>query len=108
VIDRRSKSLYACPLESDEYRMPVGGRLAIYRSRNGGESWEPMMRGLPSEPYYAGVLRGALAVDGLDPTGVYLGSTSGDVFISGDAGETWQRLAIRLPRVLSVAAYVED
>jgi hypothetical protein len=108
VIDPRTKHLYAVPLESDEYRIPVGGRFTISRSRNGGESWEPLTHGLPSEPYYAGVLRGALAVDGLDPTGIYVGSTSGDVFVSGDAGETWQRLPFRLPRVLSLAAYVED
>jgi hypothetical protein len=107
-IDPRTKNLFAVPMESDEYPMPVGGRFTIYRSRNGGESWEPLMHGLPSGPYYAGVLRGALAVDGLEPTGIYVGSTSGDVFVSGDAGETRQQLPVRLPRVLSVAAYVED
>ena len=48
-----------------------------------------------------------MAVDGLDPAGVYVGSTSGDVFISADAGDTWQALPFRLPRVLSVAAYGE-
>jgi len=108
TIDPRTKSLYAFPMESDEYRMPVGGRFAIYRSRSGGDSWQPLTEGLPREPTYAGVLRGALAVDGLDPTGVYVGSTAGDVFASADAGETWQRLPVRLPRVLSVAAFVED
>ncbi len=108
AIDPRTRTLFVFPMESDEYRMPVGGRLAVYRSRNRGDSWEPLTKGLPTEPSYAGVLRGGLAVDGLGPAGVYVGTTSGDVFISGDAGDSWQRLPLRLPRVLSVGAYVED
>lgn len=108
AIDRRTKSLFSFPMESDEYRMPVGGRFAVYRSRNGGDSWEALTKGLPREPSYAGVLRGALAVDTLDPAGVYVGSTAGDIFVSADGGEAWQRLPVRLPRVLSVATYVED
>jgi hypothetical protein len=108
AFDRRTKSLFAVPLESDEYRLPAGGRLAVYRSQNGGDSWEAMTDGLPTEPYYGTVLRGALAVDGLEQSGVYVGSTAGDVFVSTNVGQTWQRLPFRLPRVLSVAAYVED
>lgn len=108
VIDSRTKALFSFPMESDEYRLPVDGTCRVYRSRNAGESWEPLSRGLPSPPYYAGVLRGAMAVDGLDPAGVYVGSTSGDVFVSADEGDSWQTLPWTLPRVLSVAAYVED
>jgi photosystem II stability/assembly factor-like uncharacterized protein len=108
AIDPHSKALFAFPMESDEYRMPVDGRCRIYRSRNGGDSWEPTGRGLPEGHYHAGVLRGALAVDGLDPAGVYAGSTSGDLFASADGGDSWQTLPCRLPRILSVQAYVED
>ncbi|HEX6211452.1 MAG TPA: exo-alpha-sialidase [Methylomirabilota bacterium] len=107
-IDRRTRHLFAVPLESDEYRMPVGGRFAVYRSRNGGDSWEPLTRGLPQEPSYTSVLRGALDVDGLDPAGVYIGSSQGDVFVSADGGDDWLRLPCRLPRVLSVRTYVEE
>jgi photosystem II stability/assembly factor-like uncharacterized protein len=107
AIDARSGTLFSFPLESDEYRLPVGGRCRVYRSRTKGETWEALSAGLPEEPYYGTVLRGGLAVDELAPTGVYVGSTAGDVFVSADAGESWQTLACRLPRVLSVAAYVE-
>jgi hypothetical protein len=107
AIDPHSKSLFAFPMESDEYRLPVGGRFRIYRSRNGGDSWEPLERGLPREPTYAGVLRGALAVDGLEPAGVYVGSTAGSVYASADGGDSWQALPGTLPRILSVRAYVE-
>lgn len=107
AIDPRTKTLFSFPLESDEYRMPVGGQCRIYRSRNGGDSWEPTGRGLPEQQYQANVLRGAMAVDALDPAGIYVGSTSGDLFASGDGGDSWQPLPCRLPRILSVKAYVE-
>jgi photosystem II stability/assembly factor-like uncharacterized protein len=107
AIDARGHNVYAFPMESDEYRLPVGGRCRIFRSRNKGDSWEPLEKGLPREPYYASVLRGALSVDALEPTGVYAGSTSGDVFASADGGNSWQTLSCRLPRILSVAAYEE-
>ena len=108
VIDPRTKALFSFPMESDEYRLPVDGRFRIYRSRNGGDSWEALARGLPEAPCYAGVLRGAMAVDTLEPTGVYVGSTSGKVFVSADGGESWQPLPPTLPRILTVAAYVEE
>jgi len=107
AIDPRTKALFSYPMESDEYRLPVEGRCRVYRSRNRGESWEATGRGLPEGPYHAGVLRGAMSVDALDPCGVYVGSTSGDLFASADGGESWQSLPCRLPRILSVKAYVE-
>lgn len=107
AIDPHTRALFAFPMESDEYRLPVGGRFRVYRSRDEGDSWHEVGAGLPDAPVYAGVLRGAMAVDGLDPIGVYVGSTSGDVFASADGGESWQALPCRLPRVLSVKAYVE-
>lgn len=108
VIDEKSGTLFSFPMESDEYRLPVEGRCRVYRSRTRGDSWEPTSGGLPDAPYYGSVLRGAMAVDNLDPVGVYVGSTSGDVFLSSDGGESWQTLGTRLPRVLSVRAYVEE
>jgi hypothetical protein len=108
AIDPRTRTLFAFPMESDEYRVPVDGKCQVYRSRTLGDSWEAVGTGLPQGPYYGSVLRGALAVDGLDPVGVYMGTTSGDVFVSPDAGDSWQALGLRVPRVLSVAAYVED
>jgi len=105
TIDPRTRTLFAFPLESDEYRMPKNGRFRVYRSANGGDSWEELSAGLPGCPAYAGVLRGAMDVDGLDPCGVYIGSTAGEVFASADGGDHWQRLPVTLPRILSVRAY---
>jgi photosystem II stability/assembly factor-like uncharacterized protein len=106
AIDPHTRTLFSFPLESDEYRLPVDGQCRVYRSRDGGDSWEPTSRGLPGN-YYATVLRGGMAVDALDPAGVYIGSTSGDLFASSDGGESWQTLPCRLPRILNVKAYVE-
>jgi len=107
TIDPTTRALFVVPLESDEYRMPPEGRLRVYRSRNGGDSWEPLVRGLPQVHAYAGVLRGALAVDGLVPVGVYFGTTAGNLYASADGGETWQTIPVTLPRILSVSAFLE-
>ena len=107
AIAPKTKALFIVPLESDEYRMPPEGRLRVYRSRNGGNSWEPLTRGLPQEHAYTAVLRGALAVDGRDSPGVYFGTTSGTLYASRDEGETWQMIPVTLPRILSVTAFEE-
>jgi hypothetical protein len=104
ALDPRSRTVYSVPLEGDNFRFPHGGRLRVYRTRDGGERWEPLERGLPAN-CYANVLRGALAVDGLDPCGVYLGTTAGTVYASRDGGESWSTISCTLPKVLCVAAF---
>ena len=108
VMDRRTRALFAVPLESDEYRMPKDGKLRVYRSTDGGDSWQALSKGLPQEHAYAGVLRAAVDVDHLDPCGVYMGTTSGDVYVTADAGESWTALPCRLPRINCVAAFVDE
>ncbi len=107
AIDRRTRALFAVPLESDERRLPVEGKLRVYRSRNGGDSWEPLSRGLPQKDSYGTVLRSALATDSLEPCGIVFGTTAGTVHASDDGGESWQTLPCTLPRVLSVTTFVE-
>ncbi len=107
VMDRRKKAIYIIPLESDEYRIPKDGKFRVYRSRNGGDSWEPLSNGLPEEKSFAGVLRGAMDADQLDPCGVYVGTTSGDLYASADGGESWSRVPARFPRIMCVAAFRE-
>lgn len=104
--DRKQRALFAVPLESDEYRMPVGGRLRVYRSTNAGDSWHPLERGLP-EVAYTGVLRHSLATDDHDPCGIYVGTTSGTIHASADGGETWRDLPGNFPRILHLSAWTE-
>ncbi len=103
---RDSDTLFVVPLESDEYRYLLEGRLRVYRTRDGGDRWQELQAGLPTTPHYTGVLRGAMSTDSLDPCGVYFGTTAGQVFWSADEGEQWGVLPCTLPRISSVTAAV--
>jgi len=95
------------PLESDEFRCTPEGKLRVYRTRDGGTSWEPLSDGLPQDGAFETVLRDALAVDSLEDVGVYFGTRSGKIFGSVDAGARWSELADGLPPVVSVKAAVD-
>ncbi len=100
---------YIIPVDSDEFRCSCDGRLRVYRTRNGGTSWEPLLRGLPQKGAYETVLRDSLSADALDPVGIYFGTRSGQLFGSRDDGKTWQRILEGLPSVVCVrSAVVED
>jgi len=77
-------------------------RAAVWRSRDGGQSWQAMRAGLPQKGCFFTVLRQAMAGDDRDPAGLYFGTNSGSVFGSIDEGETWQEIARHLPTVLAV------
>lgn len=87
-------------------RWPVGNALAVYRTEDGGTTWTPLAQGLP-DAVYAGVLRDAFTRDAERPLGLYLGTTSGELYASADEGQHWQEVARHLPRILSVAAVAE-
>jgi len=95
-------TVYVVPITSDSEHYPPEGRLRVYRSRVGGDEWEPLTRGLPQSDCYVNVLREAMAVDDLDPCGIYFGTTGGQVYASPDGGESWNAIVRDLPRVLSV------
>ena len=94
AVDSRGFA-YVVPLESDEYHMPPDGRFRVFRSADGGDSWQPV--GDPLEKVYTSILRGALDVDELDPSGIYVGTSSGTVMIAANGG--WQILPAVLPRI---------
>ena len=96
------ETVYVVPITSDSEHFPPDGRLRVYRSRTGGDEWEPLTRGLPQQHCYVNVLRDAMAVDSLDKCGVYFGTTGGQVYASADAGDTWSPIVRDLPTVLSV------
>jgi photosystem II stability/assembly factor-like uncharacterized protein len=96
------ETIYVVPIKSDSEHYPPGGRLRVYRSRTGGHEWEALTNGLPQRHCYVNVLRDAMAVDGLDPCGVYVGTTGGQVYASADAGDRWAPIARNLPAVVSV------
>jgi len=95
-------TVYVVPITSDSHHFPPDGRLRVFRSRSGGNEWEPLTKGLPQSDCYVNVLRDAMAVDSLDECGVYFGTTGGQVYVSPDAGNTWKPIVRDLPAVLSV------
>jgi len=99
---RNPDCVYIVPVESDQFRCTCDGRLRVYRTRNAGASWEPLMRGLPQKDAYETVLRDALVTDRLSPVGIYVGTRSGQLFVSRDEGKSWQKIMEGLPPVLCI------
>jgi hypothetical protein len=105
VIDvhaHEPETVYVVPITSDREHFPPEGKLRVYRSRTGGNDWEPLSNGLPQRDCYVDVLRDAMAVDSCESCGVYFGTTGGQVYASADSGDTWAPIVRDLPAVLSV------
>jgi photosystem II stability/assembly factor-like uncharacterized protein len=83
-------------------RMPIGGKPAVYATRDAGATWQRQDRGMPPEQGWFTVKRQALAADTLDPVGLYFGTTGGEVWGSRDEGSQWQCLRMHLPHIYSV------
>ena len=96
------ETIYVVPIKSDSEHFTPEGKLRVYRSKTGGDEWEPLTNGLPQKDCYVNVLRDAMAVDSLDACGIYFGTTGGQVYCSPDGGDTWEAIAQTLPGVLSV------
>lgn len=90
------------PAVKDERRVPVDGRMVVARTRDGGRSFEVLRGGLPQEHAYDLVYRHGLDVD---ETGarVAMGSTTGSLWVSEDAGEGWRLVSAHLPPIYQVA-----
>jgi photosystem II stability/assembly factor-like uncharacterized protein len=100
------ETVYVVPITSDSLHYPPEGKLRVYRSKSGGNEWEPLTKGLPQQDCYVNILREAMAVDTLDECGIYFGTTGGQVYASADAGDTWAAIVRDLPAVLSVEVQV--
>jgi len=96
------ETVYVVPITSDYLHVAHEGKLRVYRSRSGGDDWEPLTKGLPQANCYVNVLRDAMAVDRLDDGGIYFGTTGGAVYCSPDGGDSWEAIVHDLPAVLSV------
>ena len=105
VIDvhaHEPETVYVLPIKSDGEHFVHEGKLRVFRSKTGGNEWEPLTKGLPQKDCYVNVLRDAMSVDTLDKCGIYFGTTGGQVYCSPDAGDSWAPIVRDLPAVLSI------
>jgi photosystem II stability/assembly factor-like uncharacterized protein len=106
VHPHEAETIYVIPLQGAEFRCPPEGKLRVFRSRNGGASWEALDEGLPQKDAYVGIYGEGMATDALDPVGVYFGTNTGKIFASKDEGDSWETIADNLPPVYSISAAV--
>ena len=101
------EACFTVPLVPKEYAFRATmGAFQVYRWNGAQRGWKPLAKGLPQKDAYLSVLREGLSSDTLDPCGVYVGTGTGQVFHSADAGRSWNSLALFLPPVMSVSATV--
>jgi len=100
---------WTIPLNGAERgRFVPDGAAAVWRTSDGGDTWARLATGLPQEHAFLGILREAMAVDRLDPVGVYFGTSTGQLWVSRDEGEGWEMLTGDLPPIYSVEAVLLD
>jgi len=103
VHPRNPDVAWIVPLESDEFRCTPEGKLRVYKTKN-GKRWKALTRGLPQTGAWETVLRDGMAVDDLDPVGVYFGTRGGKLFGSSNEGRSWSMITDGLPPIVSVRA----
>lgn len=106
IHPRDGQTVYVVPQRSDEYRYTPEGKFRVYRTRDGGDSWQALTSGLPQENAYLNVFREGLAADSLDPAGIYVGTGTGKLYYSRDEGDNWHTLSETLPPIYSVGVAV--
>jgi hypothetical protein len=101
VHPRQAGTAWFVPARSDECRVPVDGAMAVARTRDGGKSFDTLRAGLPQQHCYDLVYRHGLAV-APDGNTLLMGSTTGSLWGSVDAGDTWQAVTAHLPPIHAV------
>ncbi|HTD77315.1 MAG TPA: exo-alpha-sialidase [Chloroflexota bacterium] len=99
-----SGTAYCIPNGDAFNRWTPEARCRVYRTSNGGQSWEALECGLPQRDAYITVLRDAFTSDRQDPAGLYFGTRSGELYASNDDGDHWELLVEHLPPILTVRA----
>src|SRR5713226_1699657 len=94
-------TFYVVPLDPGHGRIMPEGKAAVWRTRDAGSTWQRLDEGLPQRDAHLGVLRAGMAIDSYDTPGLYVGTSTGQVFASADEGDNWTEIASYLPSISS-------
>ncbi|MFM1907503.1 MAG: hypothetical protein RLZZ591_1180 [Pseudomonadota bacterium] len=89
------------PAQADTHRYPVDGRLVVTRTDDGGKTFKTFGQGLPAHNAYHLIYRHGLAVTP-DGQTLAMASTTGGLWTSANAGESWHCISRDLPPVAVV------
>ena len=90
---------WVIPAISDEIRVAHDLALCVCRTEDGGKTWQQLRKGLPQNHCFDIVFRHSLSI--MDST-LAFGTTTGNLYISEDWGDSWTCLNHNLPRIDSV------
>lgn len=93
------RTAWLVPGKSDMQRTAIDGGLFVAHTRDGGATWTELREGLPQEDAYDVIYRHALHIDG---DCLAFGSTTGNLYVSEDRGQSWRTVANNLPPIYSV------
>lgn len=104
VHPRNDKVCWVFPMDGSTVwpRVSPGGKPVAYTTRNGGRSWQRLGKGFPAKDAWWTVKRQAMCGDSRDPVGLYLGTTSGEIWASRDEGRSWKCIARHLPEIYAL------
>jgi len=106
VHPRDPDTAWVFPMDGTQVwpRTSPGGVPAVFVTRNAGKTWRASRTGFPARQAWWTVKRQAMTVDALDPVGLYLGTTQGELWMSPNEGKSWRVVARHLPEIYSVEA----
>jgi len=105
VHPHNADTVYVVPLAPATRTCPDGAP-AVWRSENGGSSWQKLAKGFPKKETYFTVLRDAMDIDELSSPALYFGTTTGQLWIGREGGERWECLFDALPPIHCVKVAV--
>jgi len=104
VHPRDPDTAWVFPMDGNDVwpRTSPGGQPAAYVTRDGGGRWERLDHGLPSEQAWWTIKRQAMTVDSTASPALYLGTSSGELWIGHEGGQRWENIARHLPEIYAV------